>query len=217
MPTIGPDHLIFVDFENVPTVDLELVATHPAHVTLLIGKNQKKLDIALVQQIHRLGERIALIPVGASGHNALDLTLAYHLGQSARQTPLAKFYIVSKDTDFDPLIAHIRSTGVAVLRHASFASLPFLPRPKKPAAAAATPPVNRRTKLIMRLTDPSYLSHPTTEKALLAHIKTTLGKESTDEAVQSVIRELTELRSLTIDATTRKVTYAAAVAKAAAG
>jgi len=73
---------VFVDFENVPEVDLGLVEGKPVHVTILIGKNQKKIDLPLVQQIRRLAAQVELVEVGASGRNALDLTLAYYLGQA---------------------------------------------------------------------------------------------------------------------------------------
>jgi hypothetical protein len=63
---------VFVDFENVHEVDLGLVEGKPVQVTLLIGKNQKKIDLALVQQIRRLAAQVALVEVGASGRNALD-------------------------------------------------------------------------------------------------------------------------------------------------
>ena len=57
-------HFVFVDFENVPSVDLDAIGAHPVHVTLLIGKNQKKLEVALVQQILRLTTRVDLLEVG---------------------------------------------------------------------------------------------------------------------------------------------------------
>jgi len=57
------------------------------HVTLLIGKKQTKLDLALVQQMRRVPDQVELVEVGASGHNALDLTLAYYLGRAAERSP----------------------------------------------------------------------------------------------------------------------------------
>eukprot|EP01031_Cornospumella_fuschlensis_P013228 gene13228-biopygen11165 len=77
MPAPASDHLVFVDFENVPALDLSAIEGKSARVTLLIGKNQKKLDLDLVRQIHRLAPQVDLVEVGASGHNALDLTLAF--------------------------------------------------------------------------------------------------------------------------------------------
>src|ERR1700722_8753501 len=128
MPIPAILHFVFVDFENVPEVDLGLVTGMPAHVMLLLGKHQKKLDVALVQQIRRLADQIELIEVGASGHNALDLTLAYYLGNAVQRNPQAQYYVVSKDSDFDPMLGHLRAQHIEVARFASFAALPFLPQ-----------------------------------------------------------------------------------------
>lgn len=194
-------HFVFVDFENVPNVDLGLVAGKSVHVTLLIGKNQKKLDLGLVQQIHRLATQVELLEVGASGHNALDLTLAYYLGRAVQRTPDAQFSIVSKDTDFDPLHRHLLAGKIKVTRCDSFAELPFLPRLRKPVvgATAAKPPEDRRAKVIAQLTNPSTRNRPSSRKALLAHIKTGLGKESSDAKVEDIVRELLEDKTLATD------------------
>lgn len=203
-------HLVFVDFENVPDIELASIATHSVNVTLLIGKNQRRLDLPLVQQIHRLAAQVALIEVGATGHNALDLTLAYHLGQAVQQSPQAKFHIVSKDTDFDALVAHLRNNGVAIHRHPSFAALPFLPRPKKspaPASAAPASLSDRRAKIIARLTDPANSNHPATKRALLAAIKAGLGKDGSATLSEEIVRELIETGVVTIDPDTHKVRY----------
>jgi hypothetical protein len=213
-----PSHTVFVDFENVPDIDLGLIAGHPARVVLLIGKNQKKLDLPLVQQIHKLGDRVELIEVGASGRNALDLTLAHYLGRAVQANPALKFHIVSGDKDFDPLIAHLRTTGCAVSRHGSFAALPFLPRPKKspatakpatpsttppkkpaPAAAAKPPAEDRRAMVITRLSDPAAADRPTRKPRLLAHIKTIYGKQATDAIAAEILATLITRNVVAID------------------
>jgi hypothetical protein len=220
MPTDAVAHFVFVDFENVPDIDLGLVEGRPVHVTLLIGKNQKKLDLALVRQIHRLAVQVDLVEVGASGHNALDLTLACYLGQSVQQWPTAEFHIVSKDQDFEPMIGHLNAHGTKVSRCDAFHFLPFLPRPKpispasgafgltrptkgaasaKAAPALKKPGVDKRTKEIARLKNPMTLNRPTTEQALRAHIKTALGKESTPAKVEEIFAKLRDDHVFTIE------------------
>lgn len=200
-------YFVFVDFENVPNIELSAVAGKSVHVTLLIGKNQKSLDFALVQQIHRLAAQVELVEVGASGHNALDLTLAYYLGQAVLRTPERHFCIVSKDKDFDPLVGHLQREKIKVDRFDSFGALPFLPRSKKTAAPAAKPPVDRRAKVIARLMNPANLARPSSRTALLAHIKTALGKEASDAKGEEILRDLTARKALAIDAK-GKVSYA---------
>lgn len=200
-------YFVFVDFENVPDVDLGLVTGKPAHVMLLLGKHQKKLDVALVQQIRRFADQVELVEVGASGHNALDLTLAYYLGRAAQRDPEAHFCIISKDNDFDPMISHLRSQQIEIARYASFAALPFLPQPK-PAVATRKLPEDRRAKVIGRLKNPTIRNRPSSRKALLAHINTALGKETSESGAADILRELVDSRVLSIDAQ-GKVTYAA--------
>jgi len=217
MPTT-PTHFVFVDFENVPDIELGLIAGLPVHVSLLIGKNQTKLHLPLVQQIHKLADQVDLIEVGNSGRNALDLTLAYYLGHAVQQMPTLKFHIVSGDKDFDPLIAHIHAKGLSVTRHTTFAALPFLPRPKKavapthakttaattakktPAPTAKPPAIDRSTKVIARLSNPSSKNRPASSKALLAHLKASLGKEATDAKVKETVDALQDKGVLSIDA-----------------
>jgi hypothetical protein len=207
MPNQAVLHFVFVDFENVPEVDLGLVAGKPAHVMLLLGKHQKKLDIGLVQQIRRLAEQIELVEVGASGHNALDLTLAYYLGRAVQRDPEAQFYIVSKDNDFDPMLGHLKAQQIEAARFTSFAALPFLPQPKT-AVATKKAPEDRRAKVIGRLNNPTIRNRPSSRKALLAHIHTALGKETSETGAADILRELVDTRVLSIDAL-GKVTYAA--------
>lgn len=194
---------VFVDYENVPEIDLGLVAEKPVHVTLLIGKNQKKIDLALVRQIHRLASQVELIEVGVTGRNALDLTLALYLGQALQNHPAARFCIVSKDKDFDGMIAHLKERKTPVTRHESFAALPFFPPSKKPVVSAKSAPADRRTKEVARLSDTSLMNRPSTHKRLLADLKAHLGPDTTDDLAADVIRELTDKKVLQIDAQSR--------------
>ena len=202
MPTDTFAHFVFVDFENVPDVDLTLVENRSVHVTLLIGKHQKKLDLALVRQIHRLAGQVELVEVGATGRNALDLTLAFYLGQSVQQRRTAEFHIVSKDQDFDAMKSHLTGSGVKLARCDAFHLLSFLPRPKpvasaKPAGVAAKasatpkkPAEDRRAKVLARLRNPSSRNRPVTEATLRTYLKTALGKESSVDKVEEVLKQL---------------------------
>jgi PIN domain-containing protein len=210
-------HYVFVDFENVPSIDLGAIDGKPVHVTLMIGKNQKKIDLALVHQIKRHAARVELIEVGAAGHNALDLTLGYYLGQSVLTSPQAQFHIVSKDTDFDPLIAHLLAKKIRAARHVSFAALPFLPQPKTAVPKksvnhkqVATPKVDPTAgdtfaKLVARLTLHAA-SSPKKRSSLLAHIKTSYGNKLSDTQLNDIVEELAARGILSIDAA-GKVSY----------
>lgn len=224
------EHFVFVDFENVPKVDLGLVEGRPVHVVLLIGKKQTRLDLPLVRQIHRLAAQVELVEVGATGRNALDLTLACYLGQAVERTPGADFHIVSKDKDFEAMIAHLRGKGIKVARHDSFAALPFLaPRKKlrskppfitategaetKPAAAPkAAPPsrlepaADRLSQLIQQLKIGGMANRPKKRSTLEHHIAAFHGNKLSPDEVRAQIDQLVRRRVIAIDDKGR-VTY----------
>ncbi len=217
-------HFVFVDFENVPAVDLGLVEGKAVQVTLLLGKHQKKLEVPLVREIMRLGAQVQLIEVGASGPNALDLTLAYYLGQAVQRSPGAQFCIVSKDKDFEPMIGHLHSKNVRVARYESFAVLPFLPKPAKPDPIKAAVPARsgaplkavvpvkagapdvRLEKLVARLKNNSA-PRPKNKSRLRAHISTAFGGRLSETEQTQKLDELISRGVLTIDAKD-KVSYA---------
>lgn len=221
--TTTPTHFVFVDFENVPEVDLSAIEGQPVLVTLLIGKNQKKIDLELVEQIQAFAAQVKLTKVGGSGHNALDLTLACYLGRAIERCPRAVFAIVSRDKDFAPMIAHLVDHDVEVALYDSFAALPFLHHrtpiaPTKSAPATKTPaptkkpPEDRRAKVIARLKNPNSRNRPSDETALRAHIKSALGKQASDGKVVDIIRELVANHALVIDAS-GKVSYSETLAR----
>jgi hypothetical protein len=131
-----PLHHVFVDFENVQHVDLTLVGTPAVSFTLLLGATQTTLDVKLVEKLLAHAPSVHLVRLTSPGKNALDFTLSYYLGRAALAEPTATFHIVSKDTGYDPLIAHLRSRNIRICRHADFTSLPFT---KKSASSPVVP------------------------------------------------------------------------------
>jgi hypothetical protein len=217
--TASPSYFVLVDFENVPSVDLTLIAGKPVHVTLFIGEKQKRLDLALVRQIHRQASQVTLVEVGSSGRNALDLVLAAHLGRGTIEHPAAEFTIISKDHDFDPLIAHLCVHGVRVERQPEFTALTFLGLPKRahvakphiaaskivratprasPTPDASTRPTGKMEKLVARLMS-SAGPHPKRKDRLLHHISTSFGNQLSDADIAEVADELVARGIVVID------------------
>jgi hypothetical protein len=210
MPNDAFTHFVFVDFENVPEVDLSALSGHRVIVTLFLGK-KSKLKVGLVEQITRLPFEVRLIKVGMTQKNALDFVLAFHLGRTAVGHAGARFYIVSHDKkDFDPLVTQLQADRVRVERVDSIAALSFLPPPApntplRTATPAKVVPANKKqvvdktSKVLARLRNPTNSNRPTTEKALRAHIETGLGKESSAAKVEEIIAQLRDDNFLTIE------------------
>ena len=224
----SPHHHVFVDFENVPSVDLTPIADLPVAVTVLIGGAQNKLDTHLALQLHAHAAKIRPVKLAASGRNALDLTLAYYLGRAVLEQAAVEYHIVSRDKDFDPLIAHLHSRNVKISRSESFAALPFLsvskpvtPTKERRAAQKKTAKVKpaasdeRIEKIFARLSNPQNANRPSTERALRAHLKTALGKESSEEKVEAVLSDLIAKPILSINEQGRVVYNSASKARGA--
>jgi hypothetical protein len=199
--TTPHSHHVFVDFENVPSVDLALIEALPVLVTLLIGKAQSKVDTALLEQVHSFAAKVRIIRLAASGRNALDLTLAYYVGRAVIEHDGVELHIVSKDKDFDPLIAHLRAKNVSVTRSESFAALPFLAArpmagrrsasaPKKSPPPPTIPSADRVGRVLARLRDPLNANRPSSERALRRHLVAALGKDATEAKIEEALDEL---------------------------
>lgn len=194
MPDAHFTHFVFVDFENVPKVDLGLVEGKPVHVTLLIGKKQTKLDTTLSLQLNKYSKQVDPIRVETSGPNALDIILACYLGQAIAGNPGAQFTIVSKDKDFLPLLDHLSSSGKKVARRDSFAAS-FQAAPKIAAPNYPKPPVPKFDKFILHLRNSPPSDRTKLDHMIVAYFKPSLpvgGKKG-------VIAELVKRKIIEID------------------
>lgn len=131
---------VFVDFENICEVDTSIFDNQRVHFTLLVGANQPKLEVGLVEQLVRHAPSVQFVRLTSRGKNALDFTLAYYVGRAVASMPLASFHIISKDKGFDPLVEHLSANMVKIRRHDNFSDVV----PKPPVARRAAPPQLRR-------------------------------------------------------------------------
>jgi len=107
---------ILVDFENVqPTAqDIALVRGEGLRLWIFRGPGQKKYSAEVAEAWQPLGDNVNFIPCAKPGRNALDMHIAFYVGrligehQSAGTQRGTRFVVVSRDTDYDPLLIHIR-------------------------------------------------------------------------------------------------------------
>lgn len=117
---------ILIDFENVHPKNLELVTKHPFKVFVFVGANQTKVPFDLADSMQLLGNDAKYIKIAGNGQNALDFHIAYYIGELVGKDPDAHFHIISKDKGFDPLIKHLKSRKVKVMRETDLAEIPLL-------------------------------------------------------------------------------------------
>ena len=73
-----------------------------------------------------MGGNAGYIVVSGNGRNALDFHIAFYLGDLANKDREGFFHLISKDTGFDPLLAHLKSRGIRAQRSRSLSEIPIL-------------------------------------------------------------------------------------------
>jgi hypothetical protein len=192
MPTSPLAHHIFIDFENVPSIDLGGLRDSPVKITLLLGEKQKRLETTLVEQLLHHAANVQFVRLLSSGKNALDFTLAYYVGRAAATDANVHFHIISRDKGFDPLIEHLRQGQVKATRHDAFENLPFLTKP-----ASRPSESNRIHDVIIRLNKHS-MNRPKRRATLLSHLQD--GFQLTDQEAEALVNDLRLRHYIVIDA-----------------
>ena len=162
-------------------------------LTLLLGPRQTKLDTPLVAKLLQHATSVKLIRLDSSGKNAVDFALSYYLGRTVLADPIAYYHIISKDTGFDPLVEHLKTQSVKIRRHDDFSTLTFS-GPPKPARV-----VDDTTTRILTILRKNTTNRPKKKKSLLAHLKSTLGKDGTDAAAMTLLEKLKKGKHIGID------------------
>jgi hypothetical protein len=189
---------ILVDFENAPIQNTDFLSDQDAELLIFIGKTQAKLSADLVLAVQELGSRARYIRMDGSGKNALDFHIAYYLGQLSAQDTTGRFVVLSKDTGFDPLIAHLAAKGRVVRRIPDTKS--FKPDSPSPVASSG---VERAIKQLKALGK----ARPLTIKKLHNTLQDLLGRDQplSEDELCGIVATLQTRGLLEVNAT--KVNY----------
>lgn len=117
---------VLIDFENVQPKNVSLLAADHFRVLVFVGQSLSKIPIELAKAMQTLGERGQYIQISGNGSNALDFHIAFYIGRIAAKERETFFHIISKDTGFDPLIAHLKENDIFCKRSASINDIPIL-------------------------------------------------------------------------------------------
>jgi len=181
------DHLktniILIDFENVQPKDLAQLRGRSFMTKIFCGASQSKIPFALAPQLQPLGPDAEYIRIQGTGRNALDFHIAYYIGRLCVELPNAIFYIVSKDTGFDPLIKHLKTRNITCNRVPSLGDIPGL---ASPASGSSPDRIQKVADSLLHRKD----ARPRTLRTLTAFIKGQLSAQATEAAVNEVIERL---------------------------
>lgn len=194
---------VLIDHENVQPLSLKVLNRDDVRVLLFIGASQTKLSSELAISGHALGDRMRYVQVSAHGNNALDFHIAYYLGKLCHEQPGDYLHVVSKDTGFDPLLAHLRSQGCKAYRVSSIESLAFLPKAKSPmqpastvVACASAPSskslMNQQARLahMRENLSKNKNARPAKQETLVNHIQAQFQKQINKEQAQEIVAGL---------------------------
>lgn len=195
-----PINYVLIDDENVPKLDLSSIEGKTVHVILLLGPKKTMLPVEQMLAMTGHAASTQLIRLEKAGKNALDFALAFYLGRAVQLHPGAYFHVVSKDTDYDSLIEHLKKQHIRINKHADASTLTFgQPRkpaegpkaPAKPEAAskAPTPKPAPFAEILKRLRKQDDKA-PKTRKKLISDIRSHLGKDATSAQADEVVLKL---------------------------
>lgn len=193
-------NIVLIDFENVQPESLAALAQDHFRVLVFVGANQAKVPFETAASLQQLGSRAEYIKITGHGSNALDFHIAYYVGKLAAGDPTAYFHIVSKDTGFDPLIAHLKASTIFAGRVKTIGDIPVI----KTASKKTT---EQRVEIVLDWLLQPKVTKPRTAKTLGSAVASFFQKQLSNDEIAAVIDGMVKAGAITIAGT--KVTYAA--------
>jgi hypothetical protein len=182
---------ILVDYENIQAIRISALNAKKFAVYIFVGKSQNRIPFDLVEHMQKFGSMAEWIKIEGNGPNALDFHIAFTLGVLATANPHAHFYIVSKDTGFDPLVNTLDKKGISCKRIKSVEEL--LPKPNHGKEGTLTD-------------NPAYIldkiknsPKPRSEKTLRNTIAALFNKQKSAEEVAAIIEEMKSRKLISIN------------------
>jgi hypothetical protein len=130
-----------------------------------------------------------------NGPNALDFHIAYYLGELAVSDPDAYFHIISKDTGFDPLVAHLRERAHRKLRVARVDSIDKIPLFRKSDVSTIT----KRLTVVLENFRKRADSLPKKMDSLESTVGTLFPEKLMASEVKQIVDALQKLNYLTVN------------------
>ena len=181
--------VLYIDFENVQSIDLPRVALQDFTIWVFTGVSQSKIPIELARTTQPFGDKLHWLSITGSGPNALDFHIAYYLGIHTVANPKDDYYILSKDKGFDPLIKHVSANGTRCKRISSLSEIvPSTRAPTKIKRTAETD--GSYAKVMKNLTKIEETKRPRNRRTLRQHLRALLGKAITDQGLDQIIEQI---------------------------
>ena len=188
---------VLIDYENVQPASLNALEKEHFKVYVFVGASQTNIKFDVATSVQRLGSNANYVKISGNAKNALDFHIAFYIGQIVATDPSAYFHIISKDTGFDPLIAHLKAKKIFASRSKSISDIPII-------KVTNCPTLSEKLEFVIADLKKRGSAKPRTVKTLSNIIGSCL-KISVDEEIAQIVKELEEQRCITV--TGSKVTY----------
>ena len=189
--------IVLIDFENVQPKDLASISSGAYRVKVFLGTHQAKIPVDMARTLQGFGPLAEYIQINGNGSNAVDFHIAYYIGRLAAAAPDTEFYVISKDTGFDPLLKHLKGDGISCHRFGSIADI-VSARPK----AALN---GDRVSAVLENLAKRKTAKPRTLKTLRSTIQALFANELIEGELDRLIEQLTKRGAIRI--TDGKVDY----------
>jgi hypothetical protein len=185
-------HYILIDYENVQPKNLARLDGHACKIFVFLGAHQTKIATELVRALQPHGEDVCYVCISGNGRNALDFHIAFQLGELAARDPDGLYYVISKDTGFDPLLKHLKARGIRAQRSKSLGELPIA-EPSGPSAAGD------QLDLIVKILKGQKAARPRKRKALASTIDSLFSKQLAEGEVDALIAGLEQRGAVLVE------------------
>ncbi len=170
---------VLIDYENVQPRVADALRQPVFSVWIFVGAMQSKVSIDLLELFQHKGEAARVVKMASTGRNALDFHMSYYLGALVKQHPGDYFHLITKDSGLDPLVAHLKSGGIAVHRRADVFGIPIV---KAPCSEADDDKLSRIIEYLLR----RGAQRPASLKTLLGSIAALFQPKLDDAAAMQL-------------------------------
>jgi len=175
------NRFILVDYENVQDLNTDIM-DKDVKMNIILGENQNKIPIGLIQKIQPFGNSIEWLQVKTGGgKNALDFFIVYFISNYISNNKNREYIIYSKDTGYDPLIEYLRTNNINVRRIVSFKQINVYSKNQ----AYEDESIKKVKENLKKL---KSNQRPKNKKGLMGYIKSLLKKS--DEEIKKIIEEM---------------------------
>ena len=174
---------VLIDYESVQPASIAVLEQECFKVMIFVGEKQAKVSFEVAASLQRLGPKAAYVKMAGSGPNALDFHIVFYIGQLSAAEPDAYFHIISKDTGFDPLIAHLKTKKIFAARSKDVSEIPMVKTSK------AKNPTDRLAAILANLRQRGA-SKPRTVKTLSSTINALFQRSLSEAELTSLLESL---------------------------